>query len=263
MNRLEYKYLVPLEALSRLRQALFPFVEMDEYARNEAGEYTVHSVYFDTFSLDYYYQKEAGIQHRRKLRVRGYNEGERDSPVFLEIKRKNNMAISKNRIPVLFKHVRDLFVSGDVERYVGNGDGAPDAIGDARRFFYHVYRRSLRPAVLIRYEREAFFRKFNDSVRITFDKNLRSSPYPALEDLFREDGTSLSLPGRFILEVKLHEGIPSGAGIPSWLRAIMEDFKLERMSVSKYTICLDTHRMPRRSSKESSFALLKSCHFGS
>lgn len=258
MSRLEYKYLVPLEELSRLRQAISPFVEADEYAQNETGEYTVHSVYFDTFSLDYYYQKVAGIQHRKKIRVRGYNERERDTPVFLEIKRKNNMAISKKRAPLLFKHIRDLFVIGDVEQYVLNGDGTPEAVEDARRFFYHVYRHALRPTVLIRYEREAFFGKFNSSLRITFDKNLRSSPYPALEDLFGADGAVSSLLGHFILEVKFHDCIPS---IPSWLKTILEHFNLKRAALSKYTICLDTHRIPRESSKLSTLAFSKSYHF--
>ena len=258
MSRLEYKYLVPLEELSRLRQALAPFVEADEYAQNEAGEYTVHSVYFDTLSLDYYYQKVAGIQHRRKIRVQGYNEGEKDSSVFLEIKRKNNMAISKDRAPLLFKHITDLFASGDVGKYVLNGNGTPNAVEDARRFFYHVYRHSLRPTVLIRYEREAFFRKFNSSLRITFDKNLRSSPYPDLEGLFDGNGTVSSLPGHFILEVKFHDYIPS---IPSWLKTILEDFNLERTALSKYTICLDTHRIPRESARASTLAFSKSVHF--
>lgn len=257
MSRLEYKYLVPLEALSRLRQVLSPFVEVDIYAQNEAKEYTVHSVYLDTFSLDYYYQKQAGVQHRKKIRVRGYNDENRDSPVFLEVKRKNNMVISKHRAPLLFKHIKDLFANGDVEQYVLNGDGAPDAVEDARRFFYHVYRHSLRPTILIRYEREAFFGKFNSSLRITFDKNIRSSPYPALEDLFRENGTVCSLSGHFVLEVKFHDTILS---IPSWLESILEEFHLERRALSKYTICLDTHRIPQTSSKPSSLAFPKSYH---
>ena len=258
MSRLEYKYLVPLEELSRLRQTLAPFVEVDTYARDHSDEYTVHSVYFDTFSLDYYHQKQAGIQHRRKIRVRGYNEQKGEASVFLEIKRKNNMAISKNRAPFLFKHIRNLFVSGDVKQYVPNGNGALDAVEDAKRFFYHVYRYSLRPTILIHYEREAFFGKFNPSLRITLDKRLRSSPYPALEDLFGEDGTRFSLPEHFVLEVKFHDDISS---IPPWLETILEAFSLERMAVSKYTNCLDTHRIPQKSSKGSTLAFSKSCHF--
>lgn len=255
MDRLEYKYLVPFEKLSRLRQKLSPFVELDNYAKNKSGEYTVHSIYFDTLFLDYYYQKIEGIQHRKKIRIRGYNKQRGNSPVFLEIKRKNNMTVSKNRAPILFKNVSNLFTSGDIEKYVMNQKQAADVFEDARRFFYHIYRHSLRPIILVRYEREAFFRKVNDSVRITFDKNLRSSPYPALLDLFGENSTLFSLPGHFILEIKFFDGIPL------WFETILEDFNLEQTTVSKYTICLDTHRIPCQSSIQSPLAFSRSYFF--
>ena len=256
MDRFEYKYLVPLEDLSRLRRAIAPFVALDKYAQNERGEYTVRSIYFDTFALDYYYQKLAGIKHRKKIRIRGYNERQHGSPLFLEIKRKDNMAISKQRAPILFRHAKDLFATGNIAQYIQSRNGSAGAAEDARRFFYHVYRHSLRPTALITYEREAFFQKFEDSVRITFDKNLRSSPFPALEDLFAQEQTAFSLKGYFILEAKFYRGIPS------WLKTILEDFNLEREAVSKYTISIDAHRISDRSSKRSTFAFAQDCRFG-
>ena len=237
-DRFEFKHLVPNKDLARLRRALAPFVEKDPHVRKESGEYTVHSIYFDTGGLEYYHQKVAGIQRRKKVRIRGYNEREEGSPVFLEIKRKNNMAISKNRAWLRHGHLEELFASGNVEEYIRETDGNPGDREDARRFFYHMYRYSLRPVVLIHYEREAFFRKLNSSVRLTIDKNLRSSPFPALADLFAEGRTVDSLSGFFILEVKFHQGLPS------WLRTILDDFGLERTSVSKYTIGLDEHGIP-------------------
>ena len=118
--------------------------------------------------------------------MRGYNH-QWDAPVFLEIKRKDNMAVSKNRAPVLYRDVRDLLNSGDIENYVLTNNGFMKAEEDARRFLYHMYRYALCPITLICYEREAFFGKLDPSMRITFDKNLRSSPYPSLDDLFKED----------------------------------------------------------------------------
>lgn len=242
-DRFEFKYLVPAADLADLRQAIAPFVEIDRHARDESNDYTVHSVYFDSPALDYYHEKMAGIKIRKKVRVRGYNEPRSDSPIFIEIKRKNNMAISKNRAWFPHHHLKALFASGHVERYIEPCASDPRDLEDARRFFYHVYRYSLRPVILIHYEREAFFRKFDPSVRITFDKNLRSNPFPALGDLFCENKVTPSLLGYFILEVKFYQGIPS------WLKTILEDFGLEREAVSKYTICLDEHGIPWKSSK--------------
>ncbi|MBN1290771.1 MAG: polyphosphate polymerase domain-containing protein [Candidatus Latescibacteria bacterium] len=260
MSRLEYKYLVPVEQLSQLRDALSPFVETDAYTPEMAKEYTVHSLYFDTLSLDYYYQKLAGIQHRLKIRARGYNTETKDSIVFLEIKRKDDIYVSKNRACIFYKHIRDIFVSSDKKQYVRNGDGTPHAIDNARKFFYHMYRYSLRPTILIHYGREAFFQKFNKSFRITLDKNIRSTPFPGLEDLYSEGRTEPSLLGFFVLEVKFNRDVEF---LPKWLTSILDNFNLKKTSVSKYTISLDTHGIPIQSDKHSILAFSHGYHFKS
>jgi hypothetical protein len=239
-ERFEFKYLVPAALLTDLRRAIAPFVEADPHARDQAGRYTVHSIYFDTRGFDYYDEKLSGLKNRKKVRVRGYDEQKAGSPVVLEIKRKNGMAVTKSRAWLPYSSLEALFAAGDVERYVGPHARDPEELEDARRFFYHVHRRGLRPVILIHYEREAFFYRFDPTVRITFDKNLRSAPSPALADLFGEGRALPSLSGRFVLELKLQQGIPS------WLKSILENFGLERTSVSKYTICLDEHGLPTR-----------------
>lgn len=254
MSRLEYKYLVPLADLDAVRQALAPFVEVDGHA-HQAGNYTVRSIYFDTPGLDCYYQKEAGIQYRKKIRLRGYNRQEADSLVFLEIKKKSDMAITKSRSPFLYRHVRDLFASGDVESYALETPEFPRAVEEARRFFFHVYRYALYPLALVVYEREAFYFKFDSSLRLTFDKYLRSRLYPAVEELFDEGDLRPSFPGYFILEIKFAERFPS------FLPNLRERFHLERTALSKYTICLETHQLPWRASRQSVLALASSRYF--
>ncbi|MBI2501643.1 MAG: VTC domain-containing protein, partial [Candidatus Latescibacteria bacterium] len=103
--RLEYKYLIPASALDLVRRRLEPFVEPDCHRIPGRDQYTIRSIYFDTRGLDYYYQKESGIQHRRKLRLRGYNQRIPSSRGFLEIKRKDDMAVSKARASCLFDEV--------------------------------------------------------------------------------------------------------------------------------------------------------------
>jgi hypothetical protein len=243
MKRLEYKYLVPVEDLAALRGALAPFVEADGHARQPGG-YTVRSIYFDTPALDCYHQKEAGLQRRQKLRLRGYGAQQPQSLAFLEIKRKDDMAISKSRCPVPYRQIRALFASGDVGAHVPETPGFPRAAAEARGFFFHLYRRALRPTVLVVYEREAFYQHFDPSVRLTFDKELRSRLYPAVEELFAEEDLEPSLAGHFILEIKFSERFPS------FLRALLEEFRLERRALSKYTICLETHHLPWQGSRQ-------------
>ena len=56
--RQEYKYLVPINKLDKIRNALKPFVKIDPFAENRDNkEYTVKSIYFDSVELDDYNDK--------------------------------------------------------------------------------------------------------------------------------------------------------------------------------------------------------------
>lgn len=242
MGRFEYKYLVPDENLPDLRKALLPFVEMDAFTNDMSNDYCVHSIYYDTHSLDFYKEKIAGIRIRKKLRIRGYNEQNEDSLIFLEIKRKDDKLISKNRAPLLFSDIQTLFSCGNIEKYIISGNGNPNAHNDASRFFYHINRHSLFPVINIHYNREAYFYKFDKSVRITFDKNLHSSANPRMFNLFNDASSITSLKGYFILEIKFSD---TPNGMPQWIKNIIEVFSLHRSSLSKYCICMDAHKIPQ------------------
>ncbi len=253
MKRLEYKYKVPNAVLPALREQLEVFMVKDRYVQKDTGQYTIRSIYMDTYALDYYREKESGIQHRKKLRIRAYNECCADARAFLEIKRKDNMSIAKTRAPFCFADVAALFASGDVERYIDAVNS--QALPAARAFFFHMYRYALKPIALICYEREAFFARADSSLRITLDKNLRSAPFPALDELYSEKSMLPALAGYFILEVKFYKG-----SIPGWLKSFLERHQLERMALSKYAISLESHRMPQSARTFSTLAQSQVIH---
>jgi hypothetical protein len=237
MARLEYKYLIAQGNLKRFREMISPFVEYDAKAvGDEIPEYTVRSIYFDTTSLKYYTEKIEGIDVRKKLRIRGYNDGGENSEVYLEIKRKKIQSVWKNRAPLRYAHVRELIRSGNIRRYVITDNGIADAENNARKFLFHLYNKTLQPIVLVTYEREAYFGKFDKSFRLTIDKNLRSVVFPTLDDLYREDEMVDCLPGQFIVEVKFRDSMPA------WIQGILGTFGTKRKAVSKYCICVDAHR---------------------
>lgn len=243
--RLEYKYLIPNELLPKLRAMMAPFVEAD--AHSGANGYTVRSIYFDTITFDYYHETTEGLGVRKKIRTRGYNECKEKNIIFLEIKQKYGMYVTKSRAPVVYESVKDLFISGDIERYVSTSKDLPNALDDASRFFFHIYNSSLRPIILIIYEREAYSSKFG-SLRITFDKNIRSSIYPSMDALFSEDKTLYSIPHHFVLELKFR------GGLPLWLRSIVGTLDIKRQTLSKYIICIDRHSMSNGFSRHSALA---------
>ena len=250
MARFEYKFLIATDRVPEIRRALLPFLETDENV-NGSQDYAVHSIYFDTLSLDHYHQKEAGVYSRRKIRIRSYGKPDGDSTVFLEIKRKVDMSIAKNRAPVAYADLSALLSSGKVERYVMNGGRFPDAHDHAQQFLYNLHRFSLHPMALISYDREPYYRKFEPSLRITIDSNLRSAPHPSMKSLLQA-AYMPSLPGYAILEVKFRRAVPY------WLQSILADFKLQRLALSKYCLGLDALKLPPRSTRKATLSLTRS-----
>jgi hypothetical protein len=224
--------------VDQIRADLLPYMEIDRFAeKQESGEYTVRSVYYDTPGFHCYQEKMDGVKVRKKFRIRGYNRPEEDSIVFLEIKRKYENFIEKNRAPLLYKDLDALFAAPDLDKYIIALGKSGKEKSEAQRFLYHYYRLALRPAVLVVYDREAFLGRFDSSLRLTFDKNLRGAIFPSLSMLYDEDCLKPAMPKHFIFEVKFFRGT-----LPAWVKSILKRYELPRMALSKFTICLDSHK---------------------
>jgi len=236
--RLEYKYLISNSKFNHMRNDLLPFIEKDKNM-NGKQDYNVRSIYFDNRKLDYYYEKIEGIKSRKKLRIRGYNFVEGKNLIFLEIKKKYDNYVSKNRTPLYFENLNQLFETGDVEKFVSEQCRKDESVDDGKRFLYHFINRSLRPIVLVIYDREAYTCKFDNRLRITFDKNLRYSPFPSIEDLYSDDHPHKVLIDHTIIEIKFDRNKPT------WLQNIINKYQLSRQSLSKYVICLDDYSRHR------------------
>lgn len=239
--RNEYKYLVPVAKLEQLRSMIEPYVELDPFAAKcHSHIYTVRSIYFDNTSLKYYHEKVEGLKNRKKIRIRSYNELNQQSPLFLEIKRKYNQRITKTRAVIYYRDTHNVFCEKDIKPYLLNGKKDHDPEVEARQFFFHYYKDKLQPTILVVYDREAFYDKFNPGVRITFDRNLRSLSFPTIDQLFVDGDLQPSLLNYFVLEIKCPRGIPA------WLSQITASLKLRWQAVSKYVICVDTQKKLRR-----------------
>jgi hypothetical protein len=236
-SRLEYKYLVPLSQLEAVRSAIKPFVRLDKYSQGrQNNEYTIRSAYFDTPVMDCYEEKIDGVKVRKKYRIRGYNELNSDGIVFLEIKRKYRNFISKNRAPIYNKDLENLFDSRDIDKYILQFGPEGKAKRDAQKFLFHYFRLNLNPKILIVYEREAYYDRFSDSVRLTLDKNLRSAPFTYHNKLTNGYQLKPAFKNHFILELKFDHGLPL------WAKRVIARFAPPKLALSKYTICLDSYR---------------------
>ena len=234
--RYEYKYIVPTFRLSQLRSMIIPFVEYDSFAKQNGGEYTVKSIYYDTPKLEMYHSKIDHLANRLKVRVRGYNDFSEDAIVFLEIKRKYEGPIVKNRAKVHFS---------DLLNYIDQKDYAVFSNVNYRenikRFIFQVYSNNLQPLVNVIYEREAFHSKIKDlqnDCRITLDKNIRSVFLPQVENLFDDSNSTFVNPDFSVLEVKFNQYCPI------WMKAILMEMELVKEPASKYVMCIENHHIP-------------------
>lgn len=231
--RYEIKYIVHRSKLDRLRSMMQPFVNVDRNARDrEDSSYTVRSLYFDTPDLLYYYEKIEGVPHRLKLRMRTYNRPEDKAPLFFEIKRKHQIPMTKNRAPYPFETALNILSHGlDTEAH---RQLDPRKNEECQRFLFHLQRDHLCPTVLVVYDREPFESITDRTVRITFDKNLRSALEDSVEDIFSQELKEV-MQEHFILEVKYNRSYPH------WMQAIVNSLDLKQTSASKYCMCMENH----------------------
>ncbi len=238
MLRYERKYLIPYSKLDDLRKRITSFVRPDIYALengNGLPQYSVRSIYLDTANLDCHNEKTEGIELRKKFRIRSYNDYHSEKLAVLEIKRKVENRIKKHRSFTAFRHIEELMNTANIDKYI-RPELSPHALEDAQRFFFHVKKNNMRPTVLIVYEREAYHGLLDQGVRITFDKNIRSSLYPHWKDLFNTKGLKHLFPSHFILEIKYFTD-----QMPVWAKSMIQEFHLRNDALSKYTLGYDVN----------------------
>jgi hypothetical protein len=246
--KFEFKYIVPAHKLDELREEIRPYVELDPFSTERpSNDYTVRSIYYDTAGFDYFWEKVDGYKIRKKIRIRGYNSKEDDDGVFMEIKRKLKEPIEKDREHITFEVMKRLMAGEGAQAYGEYGE--EHGVNGAGKFLFHVYRNNLKPVVLVIYEREAYFGRFDPGLRMTIDKNLRCIAYPTLDELYSDERSVAALPGRFIFEVKFREHFPS------WLRPITGRLGMVRRSASKYVFCVNALNLTDETRQSAMFRL--------
>ena len=230
-TRYEIKYLVSSAVAEVIRQFLRPFTVMDSFSRRSADRrYPICSLYFDSLDLNLYRQTVDGEKNRFKLRVRSYSD-DPAAPVFLEVKRRVNDAILKRRAR-LPRNTAVAVLNG--ARLKASENGLSDLQDDLDFFTGHVSVSAARPFLRIRYMREAYEAIGGDPLRVTLDTDIASLPTSdAIFDLGGEGWIPTPVPGT-VLEIKFTETYPI------WVRELIRKFALQRQSVAKYVLSVDS-----------------------
>ncbi|NQT26451.1 polyphosphate polymerase domain-containing protein [candidate division KSB1 bacterium] len=231
--RSEIKFHIPCHMVPEIREFIAPYVKLDPNAKfNHENRYVVHSLYYDTTMLDFYFEKLDGLKIRKKLRIRTYNDFEKDAVGFFEIKRRYENYILKERSRYSFQQIQAIVRSPE-KKWIEHHEmkNGKLALG---RFLYNLMSRKLKPTLLVCYEREAFVDTFNPTIRLTIDHNIRSKPYPLLEDMFVKSMFDHHGGDNCILEFK-YDGL-----MPRWMRLLMTKQKIQAQSVSKYCMGINS-----------------------
>ena len=224
--REEVKYLLNLDEYSKKRAYLKKILIPDEH-NNQQG-YLVRSLYFDTFDDRDFYEKEMGIELRRKIRLRVYDP--KSKYAYLEIKQKQGKYQQKRSLKLEKKDAIDIS-KGIYEPLLKYKDAfALECYAYMKANFY-------KPKVIVEYYREAFIAKENN-IRITFDRNIRST-----ESNFNVfDENLLTSPvldnSNVILEVK-YNGF-----LLSYIKNALKNSVKTNTSVSKYSLSRNISHKP-------------------
>lgn len=212
-KRVEKKYLIQKEQYQKLLELLKEHMMKDEY-----GEYTICNLYYDTQEFDLIRNSLDKPIYKEKLRLRSYGTPERNSKVFLELKKKYQGVVYKRRISLTLE---------EAHLYLENGI-MPNEQGQIFKeidFFLKQYHPD--PKIYIAYDREAYAGIEDSEFRITFDRNIRSRTHTML---LERDSTDLKLLNEnlYLMEIKVK------SALPNWLVDFLSEEKIYPCSFSKY-----------------------------
>lgn len=218
-KRSELKFVLSEEQYRAVRRAIEPYMTADKY-----GRHSICNIYCDTDNSDLIRISLDKPVYKEKLRLRTYGAANDDSPSFLEIKKKYDGVVYKRRVSLPYKSAFDYI----------NGGAFPD--GDSLSFRdrqqlseidYMIKRLSLKPKIVICYDRRAFFGNDDRELRVTFDGCIRWRTDDI--DLRKGDGGTPLINQPFcVMEIKI------AAAMPLWLTKILSELKIYHSSFSKY-----------------------------
>ena len=213
-RRIEKKYILSKEQFEKVTELMKRYVNPDEY-----GKSIICNIYFDSddyrlisHSIQKPYQKD-------KIRLRSYDIPNRDSKVFLEVKRKADNVVGKRRIAMKLS---------DYEKYLEDKNAIEIKNKQIKKeldYYFSFY--NLKEKMYIAYDREAYYAKDNKDFRITFDTNIRARNYEL--DLSKGAyGQDILGENKYIMEIKTLNSIPL------WFVKIIEECNIVPGSFSKY-----------------------------
>jgi len=226
-QRFELKYLVTEDVAVALRDFLGSYLELDENSIGKPdNSYPNHSIYLDSENLTLYWDVINGNKNRYKLRLRYYDE-DPAAPVFFEIKRRSNDAILKQRGPVRRAAVATL-LAGQLPAPEHLLSDNPKHLIAVQHFCQLMVDLRAAPKTHVAYLREAWVSRADNSVRVTLDRDVCSTPHSTADLPIRVENPVMPWRGKVVLELKFT------GRYPNWFRELTQIFGVMQTGVAKY-----------------------------
>ena len=216
--REEKKFLISIADFRQKSHLLEQALLQDEH--NGTHGYQIRSLYFDTPYDRDYFEKQAGTELRRKVRLRIYDPAQ--DFAMLEMKQKQGVQQLKRSLKISREDAIRI-IQGDLSPLLLYPD--PFAAEMYAFMMMHAYR----PVTIVEYHRKAFIAKEN-KIRITFDNQI-----VATESSFDLFDPQLNMnpvldPYDVVMEVKFN-GFLLG-----YIRDLINSIDKSELSVSKYVL---------------------------
>lgn len=228
MQRWELKYIIPEATAQAVRQFVSSYTVLDDYGVGKPhNSYPIHSLYLDSEALTIYWHTINGNKNRFKLRLRFY-DNDPESPVFFEIKRRMNNAILKQRGGVRRKSV-DYILAGHLPQpeHLIKQDSPKEHVA-LQRFSQYLKEYKAVPKAHIHYLREAWVSRHDNSLRVTFDRNVLISAEPTARLEIDHVNPTCVYGKDVVLEFKFT------GRFPDYLRECCRIFGLTTTTAAKY-----------------------------
>jgi hypothetical protein len=236
-SRYELKYLVDEPCARRVRDFVRGHLRRDPFARPQMRyAYPIYSLYLDDAGLAMFRASTQGQKNRVKLRIRYYDLGE-SSPLFLEIKRRVNDVVCKERA-IIRRDALASLLAGCCPRTDHLFDPEDGESHSVLREFCRL--RNLFQAdgrMIVYYEREAWVAPDDENVRVTFDRSAAATHYRASLD---PQPAAQAAIDSVILELKFDDRYPL------WMRELARTCDLYRTKMGKYVFCMEQIPRPAR-----------------
>jgi len=244
---LELKYFLPERFLTHFLDRASPWTETDPFLVHEGTgrvSYPVTSLYFDSYDLQAFDEKENGQLFRRKVRLRTYEETFSEQvPSFLEIKRRLDAVVVKDRLTIPSGTLNDSVpMSGLLRHLLQHADGDDRIRNEAHMLTGWL---NLQSTAIVRYQRYALVSRADPNVRVTIDMGLEGLWRPAyilgelmLRSIGNVNATGMNgISGCYgMLEIKCNRAVPG------WFHRLVQDLELMRTAYSKYFLVVSALR---------------------